>query len=125
MAGAPAGRNDPCPCGSGRKYKQCCADKDRAAVAERERLAASLRRGLALEREGHIAEALAAYRLAADAVPEASSRLGHVLAGLGRWPEAIAAFRAAGADGTGTERRMDMVRALLFESREDEAAGAL
>jgi uncharacterized protein len=21
---APAGRNDPCPCGSGRKYKQCC-----------------------------------------------------------------------------------------------------
>ncbi len=19
-----AGRNDPCPCGSGRKYKQCC-----------------------------------------------------------------------------------------------------
>ena len=22
---AKAGRNDPCPCGSGRKYKQCCA----------------------------------------------------------------------------------------------------
>ncbi len=22
------GRNDPCPCGSGRKYKQCCADKN-------------------------------------------------------------------------------------------------
>lgn len=21
------GRNDPCPCGSGRKYKQCCAKK--------------------------------------------------------------------------------------------------
>jgi preprotein translocase subunit SecA len=20
---APAGRNDPCPCGSGKKYKQC------------------------------------------------------------------------------------------------------
>ncbi len=20
----PAGRNDPCPCGSGRKYKKCC-----------------------------------------------------------------------------------------------------
>ncbi|MFT5014859.1 MAG: hypothetical protein ACI9HA_003529, partial [Dinoroseobacter sp.] len=20
-----AGRNDPCPCGSGKKYKQCCA----------------------------------------------------------------------------------------------------
>jgi hypothetical protein len=21
-------RNAPCPCGSGRKYKQCCIDKD-------------------------------------------------------------------------------------------------
>jgi uncharacterized protein len=21
------GRNDPCPCGSGRKYKKCCMDK--------------------------------------------------------------------------------------------------
>jgi len=25
------GRNDPCPCGSGRKYKQCCLPKDQAA----------------------------------------------------------------------------------------------
>jgi len=24
------GRNDPCPCGSGKKYKQCCMRKDRA-----------------------------------------------------------------------------------------------
>jgi uncharacterized protein len=23
------GRNDPCPCGSGRKYKQCCGAADR------------------------------------------------------------------------------------------------
>ncbi|MDN3508975.1 MAG: SEC-C metal-binding domain-containing protein [Candidatus Neptunochlamydia sp.] len=22
-----AGRNDPCPCGSGKKYKKCCAQK--------------------------------------------------------------------------------------------------
>jgi uncharacterized protein len=28
-------RNDPCPCGSGKKYKQCCQPKDRAAQAER------------------------------------------------------------------------------------------
>jgi tetratricopeptide (TPR) repeat protein len=25
------GRNQPCPCGSGRKYKRCCWDKDQAA----------------------------------------------------------------------------------------------
>jgi hypothetical protein len=29
------GRNEPCPCGSGRKYKHCCLEKDdkKAAVA--------------------------------------------------------------------------------------------
>jgi tetratricopeptide (TPR) repeat protein len=25
------GRNHPCPCGSGKKYKHCCLEKDRAA----------------------------------------------------------------------------------------------
>jgi len=25
--GAKIGRNDPCPCGSGRKYKKCCGGK--------------------------------------------------------------------------------------------------
>ena len=34
---AKPGRNDPCPCGSGKKYKNCCLAKDEAA--ERERLA--------------------------------------------------------------------------------------
>jgi uncharacterized protein YecA (UPF0149 family) len=24
------GRNDPCLCGSGKKYKKCCLDKDEA-----------------------------------------------------------------------------------------------
>ena len=33
------GRNEPCPCGSGRKYKKCCLEKDEAAwrVDERQR----------------------------------------------------------------------------------------
>ena len=26
------GRNDPCPCGSGKKYKRCCLEKDEAAA---------------------------------------------------------------------------------------------
>ena len=29
------GRNDPCPCGSGKKYKKCCMARDKAAQAER------------------------------------------------------------------------------------------
>jgi len=31
---AKAGRNDPCPCGSGKKYKKCCQPKDEAAEHE-------------------------------------------------------------------------------------------
>ena len=27
VAGEEPGRNDPCPCGSGLKYKHCCIDK--------------------------------------------------------------------------------------------------
>jgi preprotein translocase subunit SecA len=27
--GPKVGRNDPCPCGSGKKYKQCCMKKER------------------------------------------------------------------------------------------------
>ena len=34
---AKPGRNDRCPCGSGKKYKQCCLTRDE--VAERARLA--------------------------------------------------------------------------------------
>jgi len=32
------GRNDPCPCGSGKKYKQCCLPIEEAARAEQLRL---------------------------------------------------------------------------------------
>ena len=29
---AKIGRNDPCPCGSGKKYKKCCLASDEAAA---------------------------------------------------------------------------------------------
>ena len=31
------GRNDPCSCGSGKKYKRCCLPRDEAAARERAR----------------------------------------------------------------------------------------
>ena len=40
MAGRKIGRNDPCPCGSGKKYKKCCLEVDaRRAAEEKERFA--------------------------------------------------------------------------------------
>ena len=32
---ATIGRNDPCPCGSGQKYKRCCLPREQAATVER------------------------------------------------------------------------------------------
>lgn len=29
------GRNDPCPCGSGKKYKQCCQNKETPLLGTR------------------------------------------------------------------------------------------
>jgi len=31
------GRNDPCPCGSGKKYKKCCLPKEKEARRGAER----------------------------------------------------------------------------------------
>lgn len=35
---AKVGRNDPCPCGSGKKYKRCCSALHEASGRERQRL---------------------------------------------------------------------------------------
>jgi hypothetical protein len=46
---AQVGRNDPCPCGSGNKYKRCCMARDKAEQAERmawEHAALDMRRAL-------------------------------------------------------------------------------
>ena len=50
------GRNDPCPCGSGKKYKKCCLpgaeeENRRRVMAEREALAKARRR-LILQTDG-------------------------------------------------------------------------
>jgi hypothetical protein len=42
-------RNEPCHCGSGLKYKKCCAGKD--AAAESQRLAANKARIEAIRRK--------------------------------------------------------------------------
>jgi peptidoglycan hydrolase CwlO-like protein len=44
------GRNDPCHCGSGRKYKQCCLEKD-------EKAASAARAKASAEAEAEAAEA--------------------------------------------------------------------
>jgi tetratricopeptide (TPR) repeat protein len=72
---AKTGRNDPCPCGSGNKYKKCCLTKDEAA--EREQLAATMQPAAPLLRlddvAGEINARLAAAYDDTDDLMEASN----------------------------------------------------
>jgi uncharacterized protein YchJ len=80
-----AGRNDPCPCGSGLKFKKCCADKPAAAP--------SPIAGLSWD------EFLAGDRMTVDHVNELDLRdLARVdVARLGDKPRVVAMRRFAGA----------------------------
>lgn len=112
------GRNDPCPCGSGAKYKNCCQPRGyildtpapRPAVAPPPALAAApaagpalpdpaaarlSNQGNALLAAGQLDEAIACYReaLSLDAhLPEVLSNLGNALKARGELKEAINCF---------------------------------
>jgi tetratricopeptide (TPR) repeat protein len=122
-AGSAPGRNEACPCGSGRKYKQCCALKpaDPGDFA-RDFAEKEFRRGVVLEEKGRLKEAMVAYEVAAAELPEARSQLARVLSGLGLVDQAIVHFRAAaGPAPTTARRRMDLALALVLEGNNDEA----
>jgi len=51
------GRNDPCPCGSGKKYKQCCYDKDQERLHQSSEVAGLTRAELAADPERHLTQA--------------------------------------------------------------------
>lgn len=116
---AAAGRNDPCPCGSGRKFKKCCglfatppphadalvalfhaghfAEMERGArhmlARDPETGVAWKLLGIALSRQGK--DALAASRKAADLLPEdpdAHHNLGITLQAAGQHAEASKSF---------------------------------
>ena len=42
MRGMKVGRNDPCPCGSGKKHKHCCAAREHKRATVRDSLAKGL-----------------------------------------------------------------------------------
>ena len=59
------GRNDPCPCGSGRKYKRCCMGKGEASVRAK-------RAAVHKEQQARIADLAAAIQ-EADELDQASN----------------------------------------------------
>ncbi len=57
---AKPGRNEPCPCGSGNKYKKCCQPKDEAVEREGHAAAQARREDAAADRRLQVAELKAA-----------------------------------------------------------------
>ncbi|HLG88963.1 MAG TPA: sulfotransferase [Alphaproteobacteria bacterium] len=104
QAGKPPGRNDPCPCGSGRKYKHCCAGGQQRGVQTGagpdapDLFVAISNQGLAHLRAHRPAAAADCFRQAIGVRPRdatAHYNLAAALEQLGRDAEAIAAFRRA------------------------------
>jgi tetratricopeptide (TPR) repeat protein len=67
------GRNDPCPCGSGKKYKRCCQSRSAAPGTARTAnpaLAPLLQRAVQLHQVGQLSGAGALYRKILEVDPE-------------------------------------------------------
>lgn len=88
------GRNDPCVCGSGRKYKHCCLHRGEATPIAGEADAAALNDlGNACLAAGRTEDAIAAYRRALARRPDYVEAHYNLAAALRDWgqPEAAAA----------------------------------
>lgn len=99
-------RNDPCPCGSGKKYKNCCLAADEAGRLPRQadqqanlkKISALIAQGVSLQREGRAGEAESIYRevLALNpGDPDALHLLGVITRDAGKPEAALALFRQA------------------------------
>jgi tetratricopeptide (TPR) repeat protein len=93
-----AHRNEPCPCGSGKRYKVCCGRLAPAAQRPPAEPLAHFNSGNAWARDGRLDEARASYGQALAAHPdfaEAHQNLGRVLLELGHFEAAAASCRRA------------------------------
>jgi tetratricopeptide (TPR) repeat protein len=98
----PPGRNEPCTCGSGRKYKHCCGKSPADVPITKAPLPsdadAQFLLGQALENQGMLEQAAESFRRATALRPEfadAHNDLGQVLLRLGRTDAAIESCRRA------------------------------
>jgi tetratricopeptide (TPR) repeat protein len=94
-----AGRNDPCPCGSGRKYKHCCQPKELAAEsASKGKAQALAQAGKRRLDAGRLADAIATFREVVRLDPasaDAHCNLGVAYSMSGRWREAATSLQRA------------------------------
>jgi hypothetical protein len=126
------GRNDPCHCGSGKKYKRCCAGKDEDRLRDSSDVAGLTRTELRQHLEEHLTidriHSLRAYELAAlDPTLIAPSLRPVVLNRLLVFEEFGAIrniFAAVGTEGL-EGHRLDAIDCALAAGRKDDARALL
>lgn len=126
------GRNDACPCGSGRKYKHCCGQvltpPPPALAVEPDTGEAWKSRGDAHAAASRWQEAIACYQRALQLQPalvEAHNNLGNALVRVGRLQEALACYQhVVQSAPTVAETHSNLSKVLLDLRRYDEAIAA-
>src|SRR4051794_25588455 len=90
------GRNAPCPCGSGKKYKRCCLDKDQRVERQRHKFATQVSLDAMAARLGEVADTTPDFsaRVTAPATELREELLDEIGSGLIERPaaEALAAY---------------------------------
>ena len=131
------GRNELCPCGSGRKYKHCCYAQDQAGAGKARNETAAVREALQLavqlQRSGRLPEAELRYQQVLEIAPALPAsdlagvhyNLGIVLQDQGRLEEAVSSYlRAIEILPRSVECLANLASALKVLGRLDEAAAA-
>jgi protein O-GlcNAc transferase len=96
------GRNDPCPCGSGKKYKHCCLPGETrgkvTTTGQSHELRQTMQSAVALHQAGKLAQAEALYRRIlqqAPREPDALHMLGILAYQVGNYPAALELISSA------------------------------
>ena len=100
------GRNDPCPCGSGKKYKHCCQsagstpapERPSAPLQKQQAADKNIYFGNSLLQQGHLEQAVDRYRQALLLMPDyaiAHFNLGNALNAQKKLDEAVASYQKA------------------------------
>ncbi len=136
-AGPHANRNAPCPCGSGRKYKQCCLRSHTtpapaaaptcpgAAPADVASVAALVEAGTRHHQAGHLGPAERRYRDALEREPRHTAALfylGRLLEQKGDLDESIAVLRRCHEVDPKRARTLSALASALMRNRKPEEA---
>jgi predicted O-linked N-acetylglucosamine transferase (SPINDLY family) len=122
------GRNDPCPCGSGRKYKHCCQPKE-SGKAGQANAAQLMQTALAQRNAGQLVQAEAACRQVLQIKPEhpdALNLLGLIAYQTGQNEQAVSFIRQAiSANKRVADYYQNLVTILMALDRMAEAEDCL